>query len=106
MPFDGVGLTQLASDLIAARQVLLDEGWHPGCGQQSGPHCALTAGRKMLGWNFRDDPPRLDRTKAVSRALQAALGKRNGVDVAYWNDQQRSIEPVLALFDRAIAAAL
>lgn len=34
--------------------------------------------------------------------LQAAVGKEN---VPFFNDHQKSVEPVLAAFDRAIAAA-
>lgn len=90
MPFDGILLTQTQRDLIAGRQLLIEQGWVPRCGSRNGPHCASTA---LAG---RDDA-----WNALLRAANLHISK----DLFSWNDRQTSIKPVLALFDKAIAEA-
>jgi hypothetical protein len=91
MPFDGSELSQTKRDLIAARQLLLDEGWCPQEGRLGGPHCIITALVAV--------------SDAPVHARQIIVGFLPSPYVAAWNDAQTSIEPVLALLDEAIAAA-
>jgi hypothetical protein len=102
MPFDGAQVSQVTRDLIAARELLLSEGWVPECGSEHGPHCASTAIRQVVGWHSRRNSRNRGRFDDAIGVLRAELGG----SIAWWNDHQLSIDPVLELFDRAIKRSL
>jgi len=115
MPFDGVTVSQTASDLIRARQLLIERGWRRERGDLGGPHCPVTAlmeaqGREHFGgvlqMGFIALTPRF---RKAYRALKTALPKserKKPLAVPVWNVAQDSADPALALFDRAIGAAI
>lgn len=97
MPFDGANLSQVKRDLIAARELLITDGWVPRCGSSMrGPNCIATA----IGVTAKGEGS----AKAMS-ALYPILRAQGWYGIGQFNDAQTSIEPVLALLDEAIAAA-
>lgn len=99
MPFDGTSLSQVKRDLIAGKQLLIEKGWVPYCGLPEGPHCVMTANQFSIVTDEQQ------RRLASLNVLVRAAGLRTLMEIADWNDRQTSIEPVLALFDEAIASA-
>src|SRR5438309_7585393 len=100
MPFDGTELSQTKRDLIAARELLIDKGWVPHCGtgNLAGPNCLQTSVTAVTGFDW----VRAERGFRMIYHVLRPLGYR---EIVPFNDSQASIEPVLELLDRAIAAS-
>jgi hypothetical protein len=96
MPFDGSLLTQDQRDFLRAREILLSWGWQPRCGSLgAGPQCIVSALHNAVdNWGRKDE---------LWDKMAAVAGFDNRDDLTAWNDDQKSAEPVLALFDRVIA---
>lgn len=82
--------------LIEARRLLVEEGWcKKTLGGDGGPRC-------MLGAIYAGDDGGVAYTGAHN-AVIGLLPSECRFSLAYWNDMQDSVEPVLAKFDEAIA---
>jgi hypothetical protein len=107
MPFDGTALSQVTRDLIAARELLIEKGWVPGPGKgPEGPNCLATAIWVVTGyWDSKsgDNASSCFYTRTGPALDTISKFKKEFV---WFNDSQRSIEPILELFDRAIAKSL
>jgi hypothetical protein len=110
MPFDGTKLSQVASDLITARDILIEQGWGPEAGKHGGPHCPVTALMEAVGFPQTGAlsliaPLFSSRFRHSYEALREELSDSDKVFMAVpcWNVVQKSGEPALKLFDRAIS---
>ena len=115
MPFDnGNFIDDDTLALIAARELLVRDGWCIGELQDAqGRHCALGAiGFSLHNSHCGQGLPqdyRLCRRLAQLIELEHPQFKRESSDnwtIIYFNDTQTSVEPILALFDKAIAQGL
>lgn len=101
MPLDGGNIDPRVLVLMEARQILVDDGWVPYCGarQRGYPNCAVTAITAAGG--AEDD---------IALLVQALPRRRwwqhQWRSVPQFNDAQTSVEPILALYDRAIRSTM
>lgn len=100
-------MTNLEADLRRAKLLLEERGWLPMCGRDDdGPMCVLNAARECtygIGLPINEQKQRTD---DVVSALVVAGNFVSDIQIADWNDSLKSIEPVIALFDKAIAAQI
>jgi hypothetical protein len=113
MPFDGARLSQTASDLVGARNILVNQGWQPNAGRHGGPHCPVTALMEASGYEVTSIYSVLraaasPRFRLAYRLLRESLpeGNKHFLAVPVWNVVQKSGGPALQLFDRAISHAI
>lgn len=112
MPFDGTQLNETAQHLLRAKQYLLDHGWCSyGAEGDNGTVCVAMAmwragkgGRSAKGV----DAGRCAETANIFvRAIGHPKVEMPGILIGGWNDTPgRTLDEVLATFDRAIALAM
>lgn len=100
MPFDGTNLSQTKRDLIAARELLVRYGKARKCGfyRVEGPHCIMTAITMACDFNHRF----YDAGDVLCRTLGPDT---HYTELVQFSDSHKSADPILALFDKAIANA-
>ncbi len=100
MPFDGTKLDAVTQRLIRGRERIAN-GWCQASYGADGRYCMHGA----IGGDFQ-----LGEYEAARERLAAALppeAQGGAVPAMVWNDEPgRTVEEVLAVFDRAIAACL
>jgi len=103
MPFDGTNLDETTKTLIEARRILIDYGWCVGnLVQNDGRHCAMGAINAAMGHHVNAAGPAYG-SEAEKRLLKVLPQKWLGQCIPSFNNAQDTVEPVIALFDRAIA---
>lgn len=111
MPFDGTMLPQVATDLIAAKNYIVRNGWCSE-GPKSGQRVCMARayGLVVRGGNEGvPDDSQTERMKVIRLALHRAIGITgvddcHGTSIGQWNDAPgRTLEEVYAAFDSAIA---
>lgn len=103
----------IRAHLVRTRLNLVTYGWHPGgtgtyrgFGDVMHGFCIIGALRHEQKWNSVYEPE--GTTDNPRNFLDACIGKyTDGVffDAMAWNDEQESIEPVLAFLDYCIERA-
>jgi hypothetical protein len=115
MPFDGTQLSQTKRDLLAARELLLTNGWQPQAANHMGDaHCPVTALMEVQGWQqvnlwtLMAIPwsPRFRRAyRELVRQLPETVEWAPIMKVPSFNVALNEPSEAIALFDRAIAHA-
>lgn len=92
---------EVADTLRRAKAVLIERGWirHKRFDEKTGACCA--AGAIIIATENAHGP----RYMQMVRAFERAANPSGATFIGDFNDAQSSVEPVLAAFDRAIAAA-
>lgn len=100
MPLDSTGYSRVVSDLMEARDYLVEYGWCQRASQEGMRVCALGALFAVTGGRVMVD---VNRRSTACHALQIALYKKLDQSVSEWNDDpERTLDDVLELYDYAI----
>lgn len=116
MPYDGTRLDETTQGLIAAKEVLVQEGWCRDTRKdQEGRHCAIGAvdaacgtGEPLYTWAYYTPAtPLVTRLRdAIPSGERALRHSDAGFSVADYNNTRESVEEIYEWFDRAIAAGV